>query len=384
MVLRKIAFSSLERSGGMILSFSEGKFISQRGQLNYQEVLDDFPTAHTIRILTYNISKSKKYDELLEKLKNNTTADIQLITNIPSRMEKYYDSSAGKNKRSSARRNIQIYVSKLNPKQFSEKFSPFFNFNNHAKIIGTENVVYIGSANYSNESTDNIETGVIIYDKIFIQDLYSQFFNSVKQESTSYLDDDFNEFRLFIISLYFKFEHHHTKILTDLFTGYGQEGYTLSYTIFMDTTDLDNLYRDLEEVESIYSSIDDFYDKSNTTYNAEIQIIKDKFENIDIKSLMKTIEEGGTLYRLVAYDGDQTASDILQEEIDAVDEALEMYAEDAADQAAQFYDFLRNDFLEESDSFLEEIEKIISALDSANLFVEKWKNTKINPVIDNT
>lgn len=384
MVLRKIAFSSLERSGGMILSFSEGKFISQRGQLNYQEVLDDFPTAHTIRILTYNISKSKKYDELLEKLKNNTTADIQLITNIPSRMEKYYDSNAGKNKRSSARRNIQTYVSKLNPEQFSEKFFPFFNFNNHAKIIGTENVVYIGSANYSNESTDNIETGVIIRDKIFIQNLYSQFFNSVKQESTSYLDDDFNEFRLLIISLYFKFEHHHTKILTDLFTSYGQEGYTLSYTVFMDTTDLDNLYRDLEEIESVYSSIDDFYDKSNTAYNAELQTLKDEFENIDIKSLMETVEEGGTLYRLVAYDSDQTASDILQEEIDAVDEDLEMYAEDAADQAAQFYDFLRNDFLEESDSFLEEIEKIISALDSANRFVEKWKNTKINPVIDNT
>lgn len=384
MVLRKIAFSSLERSGGMILSFSEGKLISQRGQLNYQEVLDDFSTAHTIRILTYNISKNKKYDELLEKLKSNTNADIQFITNIPSRMEEYYDSNAGKNMRSSARRNIQTYVSKLNPEQFSEKFFPFFNFNNHAKIIGTENVVYIGSANYSNESTDNIEAGVIIRDKIFIQNLYSQFFNSVKQESTSYLDDDFNEFRLLIISLYFKFEHHHTKILTDLFTGYGQEGYTLSYTVFMDTTDLDNLYRDLEEIESVYSSIDDFYDKSNTAYNAELQTLKDEFENIDIKSLMETVEEGGTLYRLVAYDSDQISSDILQEKIDAVDEDLEIYAEDAADQAAKFYDFLRDDFLEESDSFLEEIEKIISALNSANRFVEKWKNTKINPAIDNT
>lgn len=368
----------------MILSFSEGKFVSQRRELNYQEVLDDFSTAHTIRILTYNISKNKKYDELLEKLKSNTNADIQFITNIPSRMEEYYDSNAGKNMRSSARRNIQTYVSKLNPEQFSEKFFPFFNFNNHAKIIGTENVVYIGSANYSNESTDNIEAGVIIRDKIFIQNLYSQFFNSVKQESTSYLDDDFNEFRLLIISLYFKFEHHHTKILTDLFTGYGQEGYTLSYTVFMDTTDLDNLYRDLEEIESVYSSIDDFYDKSNTAYNAELQTLKDEFENIDIKSLMETVEEGGTLYRLVAYDSDQISSDILQEKIDAVDEDLEIYAEDAADQAAKFYDFLRDDFLEESDSFLEEIEKIISALNSANRFVEKWKNTKINPAIDNT
>ena len=42
------------------------------------------------------------------------------------------------------------------------KAMPFFNFSNHAKIVGTENIVYIGSANFSNESKNNIESGIII------------------------------------------------------------------------------------------------------------------------------------------------------------------------------------------------------------------------------
>lgn len=38
----------------------------------------------------------------------------------------------------------------------------------YAKIVGTENIVYIGSANFSNESKNNIESGLIIEDKEFI------------------------------------------------------------------------------------------------------------------------------------------------------------------------------------------------------------------------
>ena len=44
----------------MEISFSNGRFVSDRGTLNYQEVLDDFKNAKTIRIITYNISKKRK------------------------------------------------------------------------------------------------------------------------------------------------------------------------------------------------------------------------------------------------------------------------------------------------------------------------------------
>lgn len=78
----------------MELSFNGGRFVSLDGELNYSEVLADFPTAKTIRILTYNISKNQKRDALLDALKN-TNADVQLITNVPSRKDEYYASDAG-------------------------------------------------------------------------------------------------------------------------------------------------------------------------------------------------------------------------------------------------------------------------------------------------
>ena len=70
----------------MEISFTGGRFVSLKNELNYKEVLADFPSAKIIRILTYNISKNQKRDALLDALKN-TVADIQLITNVPSRME---------------------------------------------------------------------------------------------------------------------------------------------------------------------------------------------------------------------------------------------------------------------------------------------------------
>lgn len=63
----------------------------------------------------------------------------------------------------------------------SAGFSAFFNLHNHAKIIVTENIVYIGSANFSNESAKSIETGVIIEDR--------DFFAEIVKDSLSYYDE---------------------------------------------------------------------------------------------------------------------------------------------------------------------------------------------------
>lgn len=50
----------------MELLFNGGRFVSLDGDLNYREVLNNFPAAKTIRIITYNISKSVQYDKLLD------------------------------------------------------------------------------------------------------------------------------------------------------------------------------------------------------------------------------------------------------------------------------------------------------------------------------
>lgn len=149
----------------MRLDFEKGEFVYNENGLNYQEVLDDFAKASKIRIITYNISKKEKGGELISLLKElPEETDVQIITNIPSRFDTYYGSKAGEAMRAAFKKNCDIYMKKLNPVNFTPTVITAFNFCNHAKIIGTENIVYIGSANYSDESKYNIETGILIRD----------------------------------------------------------------------------------------------------------------------------------------------------------------------------------------------------------------------------
>ncbi|ATW25431.1 phospholipase D-like domain-containing protein [Candidatus Formimonas warabiya] len=369
----------------MELSFNGGRFVSLNEDLNYREVLDNFPTAKILRIMTYNISKNQRYDALLDALKR-TEADVQMITNVPSRMTEYYDSDAGRRMRSTARQNIQIYISKLNPDNFPGKFTPLFNVHNHAKLIGTENILYIGSANYSNESADNIEAGVLIEDKNFIQELYAEFFDKVRGDSISYFDENFSAFQLFILSLFAKFKHHHHKMLEDLYTDYMRTKMVMADSIFMDVSDLEALYRDLDELNSVCGAADDTYDEENENYNDDLEQLKEHFDGLSIEWLKETISEDGTLYRLVAFDTENEANDILQREYasEAYDENLDTYVEKAMDSAAEIYSSLHDAFAEESEDFLSEIEKILSALEAAIHFTNRWKAAKVNPEIDNT
>ena len=369
----------------MELSFNGGRFVSLNGELNYKEVLVDFPTAKIIRILTYNISKNQRHDALLDALRD-TTADIQLITNVPSRMDEYYNSDAGRRMRATARSNIQVYISKLNPDNFPGQFSPYFSVHNHAKIIGTENIVYIGSANYSNESADNIETGVLIEDKEFIKNLYSQFFDKVRNDALSYFDDNFSAFQLFILSLYAKFNHHHHKMLTDLYTDYQRTKQVVADAIFIDINDLDALYRDLEELQEVCRAADDTYDEKNESYNDALDELKDRFDRLSIDWLKEIISEDGSLYCLVAFDGERETNHILQTEyaFEAYDEYLDTCVESAMSSVAEMHSSLHDSFAEEADDFLGEIEKILSALEAAIRFTNEWKASKINPQIDNT
>ena len=369
----------------MEIRFSGGRFVSLDGELNYKEVLDDFSTAEVIRIITYNISKNQRNDRLLDALKD-VDADIQLITNVPSRMGQYFNTNAGNNMRSAARNNINIYISKLDPNNFQHKFVPYFNVHNHAKLIGTENIVYIGSANYSNESASNIETGVLIEDKDFIQKLYNEFFDKVREDSLSYFDENFSAFRLFILSLYTKFQYHHKKMITDLYTDYMRTKMVVAETIFVDISDLEALYTDLDELDFVCRVADDTYDEENEEYNDALEQLKERFNRLSINWLKETISEDGALYQLVNFDAEEMTNHILQEEYsaEAWDEYLEMYVEKSMDGAAEIYSDLQEDFRHESDDFLAEIEKILSALEATIQFTNIWKVEKLNPEIDNT
>jgi len=155
------------------VSISGGKIVLGRESMNYQRVLDDFMNAKKVRILIYNISKNQYRNELMNALRKvQADADVKIISNIPSRMPTYYNTPTGESMRRAYRNNFSTYLERLNPEVA-------FNFTNHAKIIATENILYVGSANYSDENSDSIESGTIITDKTAIIKYLKSFFRQL-------------------------------------------------------------------------------------------------------------------------------------------------------------------------------------------------------------
>ena len=95
----------------MPIPFNNREFVLGRGSLNYQVVLDDFPKAKQVRVLTYNISKKNYRNELINALKGiPEDADVKIISNIPSRMQNYYNSPAGNRMRENYRESFTIIL----------------------------------------------------------------------------------------------------------------------------------------------------------------------------------------------------------------------------------------------------------------------------------
>lgn len=66
----------------------------------------------------------------------------------------------------------------------------FIFFSNHAKIIMTDNIAYVGSSNFSEESADNFESGFISRDVDFIKFLQEEVFPWIIDSSSEYKTDE--------------------------------------------------------------------------------------------------------------------------------------------------------------------------------------------------
>lgn len=82
----------LLRLGGVFLrrvvEFTRTKFIMTKDELSYGEVLEYFPRAEFIYIVTYNISKN--IETLLDELRDaQEETEIKVFINIPSRFNEY-------------------------------------------------------------------------------------------------------------------------------------------------------------------------------------------------------------------------------------------------------------------------------------------------------
>ncbi|ONI48197.1 hypothetical protein AN643_02795 [Candidatus Epulonipiscioides saccharophilum] len=271
------------------IPITSGEIIFGKDFLNYKAVLDDFKRAKCIRVMTYNISKNNDKNGLINALKNvSEDVDIKIITNIPSRMDCYHNSDAGKIMRKNSKNNVDIYLKKLNPENFSSNTEVRFNFSNHAKIIGTENVLYIGSANYSDESKNNFEIGIIITNTEIIQKVYEEIFLVVIKESIPYFEDDFNNLRLFVSKMEKEFKcwlDGYECRLTNYNSGnnlYPEYNFTILREILKELHNIDSL------LTNTYTELDDDDDDDDDDdYNTLIDEIQTELYLINIEWMLR-------------------------------------------------------------------------------------------------
>ncbi|HAB7319352.1 TPA_asm: phosphatidylserine/phosphatidylglycerophosphate/cardiolipin synthase family protein, partial [Listeria monocytogenes] len=338
----------------MDISFNGGRFVSLKNGLNYQEILNDFSNAKLVRVVTFNISKNEKYDDLMKSLHTlQDDVDVQLITNIPSHFDVYYNSPAGESMRRNFKNNCEIYLRKLDPEKFDSKAMSFFNFNNHAKIVGTENIVYIGSANFSNESKNNIESGIIIEDKEFIQKLYHEFFEEIKESSLPYYDDDYMVLRLLVISLLTKFRMHYQKLNELMYFENPRSGKTefISKCTYLSEDDLLDIHYDLQLFQDIEVMAENTYTEEDDEYNDSMEHIVQLCNSMNLNWLVDITGVDDILYNYVRFDFDSVCNDCLEEYAsEAYDEYLEGYVEKAMDDATN----IENEMLQEVDQISDE------------------------------
>jgi len=166
------------------INCASSTIVISKGESTYQMVLDDFPNAERITVVTFNVSASDR--SLLNAL-SQASAKACIICNIPKRFERYFGRNVEKTK-AAAKDQIARFMAQLDPTRYGTVVETYFAFRNHAKIVMTENIAFVGSANFSSESRENWECGVITEDTTAISQLELAV-EQIKADSVRYLGE---------------------------------------------------------------------------------------------------------------------------------------------------------------------------------------------------
>lgn len=223
-------------------TINEGTITLSYNNYGYQKVLNDFPSAKEIIIVTFNISKNDTI--LLEELKKlDESVSVTFITNLPQRHEIYYKSYQRKTPADRALENIKDYFNQLDREQYKCDLTVYFCYENHAKIILTENIAYIGSSNFSDESKNNLEAGIIINNEDDIKGLRDKIVPGILAHSVRYTTSLYTIYTEYatdwLKGCYDFFEHLDMGIFT-----YGEIGYLNEEKIL----DLNNAFISFEKL----------------------------------------------------------------------------------------------------------------------------------------
>lgn len=365
---------------------TSAKFVYSRNELGYQEVLDDFENASQITIVTYNISE-KEHVLISALRKAGASCIVNLITNIPSRWEVYY----GDTFRNKAKQKINLYLSKLSPDSFGINSKVFFDFSNHGKIIMTNRIVYVGSANYSEESSSNTEFGFISRDEGLIAYITSVVLSDVQTMAIPYYEYDYTALLLeanVVLSAIYNIKNELYEEVYKLHDDVdGKWYYYVECEASLEKGTLDKVVQIIDEACKVASDIYDAIDTITGSDERTTAKINGIYENLlTLSSRIKELREFDTLIELSEFDSEKYINQQLQNEyaMEAYEDNLENCIEHAMNDTANIILDLTQGAREDIDELLRFLQKFCEVYSTIieNLRVKEIK--KVNPKIDNT
>lgn len=379
----------------MIKDFTvnNGLAVFGKGEFTYQKVLDDFSSASFIGVMTFNISP-RTDSSLLNALKRACLngADATIITNIPKRFPSYY----GVKYAAAAKDMIDLYKHQLDPAHYGMRLNPYFTFKNHAKIIMTENIAYWGSSNFSDESKENFECGTISTDKELISFLRETLFPEVTGKSVPYYKHNFAVAIANLNNLILECQKAHAALFEAAFEPWADYDTNFEEKWIYRTTDsgvtvsflrgfIDFFSQFDEALDVIDSIIEEYWDEDELP--EEVSALQTLFE--EYKHTYESFFDGisglfDELEQMASYDTSEEACRKIVNDygMEAIDEALDYYAEKAMNEAAAEYEELIVD-AEES------VKDALAHLMGMIAYFEKLRDKlylllEINSKIDNT
>lgn len=374
------------------LDFESGEIVIGRGDYTYRKVIDDFANTTFIGILTYNISVGSGRTELLDALKTacKNGTKVILITNIPKRFSKYYSLKYISN---TAKPAIKKYIELLNPENWGPHMSVYFQFHNHAKIIVTDNFIYCGSSNYSDESKENIECGTISNDVNLISYMKDTIFPEICCRSLPYYKYNvlpaiysLREASLFCVeykkkifeSAFYPINEH--RVTPEEQWVYNSQNTGITGQLLQSFADDFEKFEDaLKTIKTIVDEAEDDSEEINELYQAY-----EKYKNAYAQmsdSITCFIEDVASM---ASFNPEDSACDIICNKygMESFDENLDYYAELAMDESYEEYFGLIESSKPAIQGILEDINSMHMFLKEMSASLDKY--CFVNPKIDNT
>jgi hypothetical protein len=282
-------------------------------------------------------------------------------------------------------------MSKLNPENIGINSTVFFDFSNHGKIIMTDTIVYVGSANYSEESANNTEFGFLSEDKEFIDFIRTEVLPDVQASAIPYYEYDYTALLLeanVALSAVYNIKNELYEEVYRLHDDVdGVWYYYVEFEVTLTTFILEKVTEIVNAACQVASDIYDAIDVITQGDEDETILANDSYEELlDISSRIEEISGFDTLIELAEFDTNDFINEQLQDEyaMEAYEDNLQSCIDSASEDAMCKVFDLTQAAKEDVDDLLGELQKFC---DKYAAFIENLRTRKIKKVssnIDNT